>query len=109
MSYTSTSLVSILATGSRDMTAIPPALKPVVLAISGRLAHNNNNVVLFKSLSFVTVDNGVELTANKAAQLALRISSIGPVSTQANQICPAYHFQLQESEACPTAVKPRVY
>lgn len=63
------------------MTAIPLAPKPVVLAISGRLTHNNNGVVLLKSLSFITVVIEVELSANKAAQLALQLSSTGPVST----------------------------
>lgn len=53
---TSCSIVSLLATGSINMTAIPLAPKPVILVITGRLNHNlkKNHVVLVKSQTFET-------------------------------------------------------
>lgn len=51
---TSCSLVSLLATGSINMTAIPLAPKLVILVITGRLNHNKNHVVLVESQTFET-------------------------------------------------------
>lgn len=60
------SLVSSLATGSSDMTAIPLAPKPVILAVSGRLSHNKNNVLSFKTQSRETRVAEVELSAHNS-------------------------------------------